>query len=544
MLHRLVGRAVLTVTHGVVREDEESGQLHQGREAHGRARVVTEDEERRAEGTDLGQREPVHDRGHRVLADAEMQVLPAWVVGLEASRARVRQGGLVRRPQIRRAPEKPGDVLREHVEHGSRGLSPGEALRVGRKDGEVTVPSGGQLAPLHLVDLGREGRVGGPIGREELGPPTPGLRATRADPGCEVLADTVGNEELGVLGPPVAALGEADLLLAERLAVGGGGVLLVRRAIADEAVQHDEGGTARRLPEDVEGVLDPIDVVGVGHPQDVPAVREEAGGDILREGDARAALDGDAIVVVDPAQVVEAEVAGQGGRLGRDALHQAAVPAHRVDVVVVDLEAGPVVPVGEPLPGDGHAHAGGDALPEGPRRGLDAGYPVVFRVPGGPAVQLPEVSDVVEGHRDVSQSLVVGVHRLGGGQVERPDRVLRIEPQDAVPDRVDERGERHRRAGVSGLRLLDRVDREGPDGVDRELVGLRVGHRRGDAGDTHEFLLAAFGVAGASTVGSCQPPEGDTVRSASLGPQVPGSYSYTGVSAFSIGSTTRHASST
>jgi hypothetical protein len=43
-----------------------------------------------------------------------------------------------------------------------------------------------------------------------------------------VLADAVGDEELRVLGPAVVALGEADLLLAERLAVGFGGVLLVR----------------------------------------------------------------------------------------------------------------------------------------------------------------------------------------------------------------------------------------------------------------------------------------------------------------------------
>ena len=66
-----------------------------------------------------------------------------------------------------------------------------------------------------------------------------------------MLADAVGDEELRVLGPAVGALGEADLLLAERLAVGLGGVLLVRRTVADVAVQNDEGGAALRLPEDL-----------------------------------------------------------------------------------------------------------------------------------------------------------------------------------------------------------------------------------------------------------------------------------------------------
>src|SRR5262249_57668275 len=46
------------------------------------------------------------------------------------------------------------------------------------------------------------------------------------------------------------------------------------------------------------------------------------------------------------------------------------------------------------------------------------------------------------------------------------------------------------------------------------------------------------------TVGFCQPPGGTTFLSTSAGPQVFGSYSWTGVFAFSTGSTMRQASST
>ena len=53
-----------------------------------------------------------------------------------------------------------------------------------------------------------------------------------------MLIDTVRHEELRVLGPPVAAFGKADLLFTERLAVGFGGVLLVRRTVADMAVEN------------------------------------------------------------------------------------------------------------------------------------------------------------------------------------------------------------------------------------------------------------------------------------------------------------------
>ena len=90
----------------------------------------------------------------------------------------------------------------------------------------------------------------------------------------------------------------------------------------------------------VEGVLDAIDVVGVADPQHVPAVRQEPRRDVLGERDARVAFDRDVVVVVDPAEIVEAQVAGQRRRFRRNALHHAAVSANRIDVVIEDLEPG------------------------------------------------------------------------------------------------------------------------------------------------------------------------------------------------------------
>jgi hypothetical protein len=115
-----------------------------------------------------------------------------------------------------------------------------------------------------------------------------------------VLADAVRDEELRILGPPIGPLGEADLLLAERFAMGGGSILLVRRAVADMAIQNDKGRAALRLMEYPESVLDQANVVGVADPQHVPSVTQEPRRNVLGEGDARAALDRDVIVVVDP----------------------------------------------------------------------------------------------------------------------------------------------------------------------------------------------------------------------------------------------------
>src|SRR5207244_11491609 len=136
---------------------------------------------------------------------------------------------------------------------------------------------------------------------------------------------------------------------------GAGGVV---------AVEDEDRGTPLRVPEGTESLLDAIEVVGVAHPQDVPPVRQESGGDVLREGEARRPFDSDVVVVVDPAEVVQTQVTGEGGGFRRDALHQATVPTYRVDVVVEDRETRSVVAGGEQIMSDGNRHSGSVAIAE------------------------------------------------------------------------------------------------------------------------------------------------------------------------------------
>src|SRR5262249_61144870 len=125
-----------------------------------------------------------------------------------------------------------------------------------------------------------------------------------------------------------------------------------------------------------------------------PPVTQEPGGDVFREGDARVAIDRDVVVVVDPAEVIEGEMAGERCRFRTHALHHAAVAAHRIDVVAEDLEVGAIVAVGEPRVGTGHAHGGGDALPERPGRGLDSRTQMAFGMTWRLAADLAKATDV------------------------------------------------------------------------------------------------------------------------------------------------------
>src|SRR5262249_41159357 len=254
---------------------------------------------------------------------------------------------------------------------------------------------------------------------EQLRPRAPQTRAACANARREMLVDSIRNKKLFILGPPIAAFREPDLFVAEWLTVSCCSVLLMRRTIADVAVQNDERRTTLCLSEDGPRLLDPLTIVRVADPQDVPSISEEASRDIFAECQARAPLDCDVVVVVDPAQIVEAEMAGQRCRFGRNTLHQAAITANGIDVVVEDLETGLVVTAGEPLLGDRHPDAGGNALPQGTSRSLDARHPMIFRVTGRLAVELAEPADVVERHRGLTQSFVVGVHGSRAAEMKR-----------------------------------------------------------------------------------------------------------------------------
>src|SRR5215472_2828096 len=220
----------------------------------------------------------------------------------------------------------------------------------------------------------------------------------------------------------------------------------MRGAVADVTVKNNEGWAMLGLAKDSQCLFDPVDVIGVADAQYVPAVAQKSGRDVLGKGDARIAFDRDVIVVVDPAKVVQGEMARQRRRFGSHALHHAAVAANRVDVVVEDLEVGAIVPVSEPRLGNGHADAVGDALSKRSSRGLDTRNQVVLGMTRSFTAELAKVTNIVERNRGLPKAFVFGIHRLGASEVKyrpqqhrgmtvrkhesipvRPDRILRIE---------------------------------------------------------------------------------------------------------------------
>ncbi len=236
-------------------EDEDDRQFHQGTQANCRLHVVGEDKEARAEGADLRQGQPVQDRAHGVFAHAEMHVARPRAIGFDITGALEGQPSLGRWREIRRTADEPGITRRDGVQHLRRGIAAGDALGVGGKARQFDIPVVRQRATLDPLEaigklgvfLAIFGEPSEPVGAKPA--------AARADASVKMSADAIRHQKLCVLRPAIEPFGQADLLLAEGLAMRGAGVVLVRRSIADMTVDDDQG---RHLP----GVAERRDLPG------------------------------------------------------------------------------------------------------------------------------------------------------------------------------------------------------------------------------------------------------------------------------------------
>src|SRR5262249_25199459 len=147
---------ILTVSHRVVREHEDRGQFHEGGQTNCGTRVIAEYEERRTKGSQLRQCEAVNDCSHCVLANAKVQGFSLRSIGLKISCPGIGEESLVGRTKVGGAAEEPGNILRQHIQRFARRIATGDALRVGRKYGQVAVPSCWKLSLLHQLNFNCE----------------------------------------------------------------------------------------------------------------------------------------------------------------------------------------------------------------------------------------------------------------------------------------------------------------------------------------------------------------------------------------------------
>ena len=219
-------------------------------------------------------------------------------------------GGVGRARQVGRALDELRDPCGERVEHlPSRGP---RRKRIPR--GELRDVSEPVIREPVLHPAGRicgELRVGRGVALEAApasccagrGPVFAGAAPKRRD--------LVGNQELGVLGPAVGALGRRDFRDAECRAVRLRRIVLVRRAVPDVGGRLDQRRPTVRGLRRTQDLVDFGEVVAVGDPQHAPAGGVEALRDILGERQGGRSVKTDRVVVVDADQLAKAKVPGK-----------------------------------------------------------------------------------------------------------------------------------------------------------------------------------------------------------------------------------------
>src|SRR5690349_19218377 len=162
-----------------------------------------------------------------------MKITAAVVVALEITGPLEGQPGLGRWREVGGPAKQPRKTRGNRVQHMSRRVAACNALRVSRKHRDLFVPPLREIASLHPLTLIGELRMGTAVALEQRHPFRPKLRPAHAEVFGEMLVHAFGHEKLRVLRPTIKALGQLDLGLPQRLAMGSGGVLLVRRTVAD-----------------------------------------------------------------------------------------------------------------------------------------------------------------------------------------------------------------------------------------------------------------------------------------------------------------------
>ena len=221
-----------------------------------------------------------------------------------------------------------------------------------------------------------------------------------------------------ILRPPVRLLRQADLIFAERLAVRGVGILLVRSAVSDVTVNHHQCRAIVRAQELIESIRERIEIIRVSDMGHVPAICAEPHRDVFTERPICRAIKRDLVRVVDPTKVRQLKVSGKGCGLAADSFHEIAITAERIHVVVENFEPRTVVTRLQPLGRDGHSHTVANTLAQRARGGFNARSVAILRVARSLAIELAKTLKIVERNGWTIKDLIFGVNGFYAREIE------------------------------------------------------------------------------------------------------------------------------
>ncbi|MNW50919.1 hypothetical protein D3C74_283840 [compost metagenome] len=152
-----------------------------------------------------------------------------------------------------------------------------------------------------------------------------------------MLAYFLRNIEIFFIYPFVILFGQLRFFSAQRGAVGtamAAFALLVRASVTDHCLHFDQRWTFSVAFRFFERRFDGRQIVAVFHTQRLPAVSFETLTHVLREAEIQLAVQRDVVGVIEENQFAKLQVTGERCRFTGHALHQVAVAADAVRIVI------------------------------------------------------------------------------------------------------------------------------------------------------------------------------------------------------------------
>ena len=310
MLNRLMRRAVFAKSDAVVRQHVNDLLFHQRGQPDRGAHVIGKDEERAAIRDEAAvQRDAVHDRAHRMFADAVADVASGKIISLRV--AVTVQIGVVRWRKIGGAAHQRRNDFDDGVENLPGGDARGDRF-FRRKRGNDFFPFIWNVFGHHQFPFIRQIRERLRIRGKLRLPGAFGFRAV-FHAFAEMRQRLFRHEKRLLRRPAQRLFRQLDLLRAERRAVRFVRILLIRAAVRDVGFRANQRRARCFVLRRFNRRRDDLRVFAMLDAPHVPAVGFKTPRHIFSERQARAAVNRDAVVVVQADELAEFQMPGERG---------------------------------------------------------------------------------------------------------------------------------------------------------------------------------------------------------------------------------------
>ena len=307
LLDRLVGRAILAQTDGVMGKHIQHTLTHQRRHTHRITGVLHEDQEGRTVGDEAAvQRHAVHDRAHAEFTYAVVHVVTRGIRRLNALAAGPQ--GQVGPGQIGRAAKQLRQQRTKGIQTVLAGLAAGDGLALGDHVSHIGCSLVGKIsrqltgdAPL---ELGCQLRIGLLIGGKagipfRLGDCTGSL-------GIPFGINIRRNLER-TMAPVQCGTGGGDFIITQRRTVTLFLALLVRRTKTNDGLAADQRRLTGILARGLDGHLDLIGIVTIDIADHLPTVSLEALRRVVAEPAFYFTINRNPVVIVEGNQLAQTQ---------------------------------------------------------------------------------------------------------------------------------------------------------------------------------------------------------------------------------------------